>query len=98
MGSLVAGHEGLMLMDVAAFLKSLEASGLATKIRDSIYLFPMLESIHVLGLALVFGTISIIDDSAVIPRYSREAAAGPRESPAHPRASPCRPTTAVLIR
>jgi hypothetical protein len=61
MGSLVAGHEGLMLMDVAAFLKSLEASGLATKIRDSIFLFPMLESIHVLGLALVFGTISIID-------------------------------------
>jgi hypothetical protein len=48
-------------MDVAAFLKSLEASGLATKIRDSIFLFPMLESIHVLGLALVFGTISIID-------------------------------------
>ena len=48
-------------MDIAALLKSLEASGLATKIRDSVFLFPMLESIHVLGLALVFGTISIID-------------------------------------
>jgi len=50
-----------MLMDVAGFLKSLEASGLATKIRDSVYLFPMIESTHVIGLALVFGTIAIID-------------------------------------
>ena len=48
-------------MDVAGFLKSLEASGLATKIRDSVYLFPMIESTHVIGLALVFGTIAIID-------------------------------------
>jgi len=48
-------------MDISALLKSLEATGLATKIRESVYLFPMLESIHVLGLALVFGTISIID-------------------------------------
>jgi len=50
-----------MLMDVAGFLKSLEASGLATKIRDSVYLFPLIESTHVIGLALVFGTIAIID-------------------------------------
>jgi len=50
-----------MLMDVAGFLKSLEASGLATNIRDSVYLFPMIESTHVIGLALVFGTIAIID-------------------------------------
>src|SRR5271170_1930342 len=48
-------------MDIAAFLKWLEASGLATKIRDSLFLFPMLESVHVFGLALVFGTIAIID-------------------------------------
>ena len=48
-------------MDIDALLKSLEATRLATNIRDSVYLFPMLESIHVLGLALVFGTISIID-------------------------------------
>jgi hypothetical protein len=51
----------LGLLDVAAFLKSLEASGLATTIRDSLLLFPLLESIHVLGLALVFGTIAVID-------------------------------------
>jgi hypothetical protein len=48
-------------MEIAAFLKWLEASGLATKIRDSLFLFPLLESTHVIGLALVFGTIVIID-------------------------------------
>src|SRR6185369_12790555 len=50
-----------MLIDVDPLLKSLEATALATKIRDSVFLFPMLESTHVIGLALVFGTISIID-------------------------------------
>lgn len=48
-------------MDITAFLKSLEASGLATRIRDGLWLFPLIESIHVVGLALVFGTIAIID-------------------------------------
>src|ERR1700719_4880850 len=48
-------------MDIVAFLKSLEASGLATGIRDSLWLFPLIESTHVIGLALVFGTIAIID-------------------------------------
>jgi Family of unknown function (DUF6644) len=50
-----------MQMDVAAFLKWLEACGLATRIRESLFLFPLIESTHVLGLALVFGTIAIID-------------------------------------
>ena len=48
-------------MDIVAFLKSLEASGIATRIRDSLWLFPLIESTHVIGLALVFGTIAIID-------------------------------------
>jgi hypothetical protein len=48
-------------MDIVAFLKSLEASGLATRIRDSLWMFPLIESTHVIGLALVFGTILIID-------------------------------------
>jgi hypothetical protein len=48
-------------MDIEALLKTLEASGLATKIRDSLFLFPLIESTHVIGLALVFGTITIID-------------------------------------
>jgi len=48
-------------MDIDAILRWLEASALATRIRDSLYLFPFLESIHVIGLALVFGTIGVID-------------------------------------
>jgi hypothetical protein len=48
-------------MDIAGFLASLESSKFATGIRDSLYLFPLIESCHVLGLALVFGTIVIVD-------------------------------------
>src|SRR3954469_7583387 len=48
-------------MDIAGLLASLESSGLATTIRNSLYIFPLLESIHVLGLGLVFGTIAIVD-------------------------------------
>ena len=40
---------------IDAILKSIEASALATKIRDSLYLFPLIESTHVFGLAVVFG-------------------------------------------
>jgi hypothetical protein len=48
-------------MDIATILKWLEATSLATSIRESLYVFPLLESAHVLGLALVFGTIAVID-------------------------------------
>jgi hypothetical protein len=48
-------------MNIAAILSWLEATSLATRIRESLLLFPLLESIHVVGLALVFGTIGVID-------------------------------------
>jgi hypothetical protein len=48
-------------MDIDAILKSIEGWKLATAIREGLYSFPMLESIHVIGLAIVFGTILIID-------------------------------------
>jgi len=48
-------------MDIAAVLQWIEGSSLAGRIRDSLLLFPLLESMHVIGLALVFGTIAIID-------------------------------------
>ena len=48
-------------MDITSTLKSLEATGLATSIRDSLYIFPLLEGFHVVGLAMVFGCIAIID-------------------------------------
>jgi hypothetical protein len=48
-------------MDIDAILKWFEGTAVATRIREGLYLFPMLESIHVIGLALVFGTILVID-------------------------------------
>src|SRR5262245_9869135 len=48
-------------MDIAGLLASLESSNLATRIRDSLYLFPLIESFHVLGLTVVFGTMVIVD-------------------------------------
>ena len=48
-------------MDIAALLASLEASSLAVAIRTTIVAFPLIESLHVIGITLVFGTIMIID-------------------------------------
>ena len=48
-------------MQIDVFLKWLADTSLATGIRNSLYVFPLLESIHVLGLALVIGTITVID-------------------------------------
>ena len=48
-------------MTIESLLASLQASGLANRIRDSLYLFPLIESSHVIGLTMVFGTIAIID-------------------------------------
>jgi hypothetical protein len=48
-------------MDILGFLHSLETSGLATRIRDSLWLFPLIESTHVIAVTLVFGTIAILD-------------------------------------
>lgn len=48
-------------MDFSAFLKSLEDSGVAASLRSSLYYFPFLESVHVMALAVVFGTIVVVD-------------------------------------
>jgi hypothetical protein len=48
-------------MDLSSFLTALESSGIAVSIRNSLYTFPLIESAHVCGLAMVFGTIAIID-------------------------------------
>lgn len=49
------------VMTIAGILSALESTGLAVRIRESLYLFPVLESFHALGLTLVFGTIAVID-------------------------------------
>ena len=48
-------------MDITAFLDWLQQTSLAVSIRDSLFVFPLLESVHVVGLALVFGTVAIVD-------------------------------------
>jgi hypothetical protein len=48
-------------VDISAWLKNLEGTALASGIRDSLYLFPLLESVHVMALSVVFGTIMIVD-------------------------------------
>src|SRR5437870_9388174 len=61
----MSGAHGLLhrrlRMDIAGVLASLEASSLANRIRQSLYLFPLIESSHVIGLTMVCGTIAIID-------------------------------------
>lgn len=44
-----------------AFLKWLAATALAGHIRDSLLLFPLLEAAHVFCLAVVVGTILVVD-------------------------------------
>jgi hypothetical protein len=48
-------------VDFSAFLKSLEDSGVANSLRGSLYYFPFLESVHVMALGVVFGTILVVD-------------------------------------
>ena len=49
------------MQSVIEFLNWLEASRLAEFIRESEWAFPAAESVHVIALALVIGTISIVD-------------------------------------
>jgi hypothetical protein len=48
-------------VNIAGVLSWLESSNASEAIRNSLYLFPLIESVHVLGLTMVFGTIAIID-------------------------------------
>jgi hypothetical protein len=46
---------------MSGVLAWLEALPLAGRIRESLYLFPFIEAFHVIGLTMVFGTITIVD-------------------------------------
>lgn len=48
-------------MPLQPFLSWLENTGIATAIRESSSLFPWLESVHVLAITIVVGTIAIVD-------------------------------------
>ena len=46
---------------MAALLDWVQQTSLAVQIRDSLFAFPLLEAVHVIGLAIVFGTVAIVD-------------------------------------
>ena len=48
-------------MNIDAFLTLVEGSRFATTVRDSIWMFPIVESIHVISFSLVVGTVVVID-------------------------------------
>ena len=48
-------------MDLAHFLRWLGSLPVADKINDSEWLFPVIESVHITGLAVLVGTIAIVD-------------------------------------
>jgi len=51
----------MISMSVEAFYHWLEATAPATAIRESSLLFPTVESVHVVAITLMFGTIAIVD-------------------------------------
>jgi hypothetical protein len=48
-------------VEFSTLLKRLEDSGVATSLRGSLYYFPFLESVHVMALSVVLGTILVVD-------------------------------------
>lgn len=48
-------------MDLASIAADIEASGLAEWMRNSLKALPIIEAVHVMAVALVFGTILIVD-------------------------------------
>ena len=48
-------------MTLLELFERLEASALGTAIRDSLWLFPVIEAAHLLGLALLGGAVLVLD-------------------------------------
>ena len=48
-------------MEIDALLRALEATSVATVIRENESLFPWIESLHVLAITLVIGSIAVVD-------------------------------------
>ncbi len=62
-------------MEIDTLLRTLEATSIATAIRENESLFPWVESFHVLAITLVIGSIAIVD-LRLMGLASRERAAG----------------------
>jgi hypothetical protein len=48
-------------MEIDVLLQWLEATSVATAIRENEFLFPWIESLHVLAITLVVGSVAIVD-------------------------------------
>ncbi len=48
-------------MSLLPFFQWCEASSLSVAIRDSLWLFPVIEAVHLLGLAIMGGVVLIVD-------------------------------------
>jgi hypothetical protein len=48
-------------MDLLPIFQSLEATGLGRAVRESLWLFPVIECVHLLALALLGGSILVVD-------------------------------------
>lgn len=46
---------------MASAVHAVEASGLARFMREALYAYPAAETVHIAGLALLFGSIAIVD-------------------------------------
>jgi len=48
-------------MDLLAFAEWCESSGLGLVVRESVWLFPVIEAVHLLGLSLLGGSVLLVD-------------------------------------
>ena len=46
---------------MASALHTVEASGLGRFMREALYAYPVAETVHIVGIALLFGSIAVVD-------------------------------------
>ncbi len=78
-------------MELLPFFEWCESTGLGLMVRESVWLFPVIEAVHLLGLSLLGGALLLVD--------LRLLGAGLTRTPAALLARQVRPwlTTAVLV-
>lgn len=62
-------------MDVLAFFEWCESTGLGLMVRESVWLFPVIEAVHLLGLSLLGGALLIVDPRLLGAGLTRTPAA-----------------------
>lgn len=48
-------------MDLLSFFERLESTGVGLVVRESVWLFPVIEALHLLGLSLLGGAVLLVD-------------------------------------